>query len=260
MTLVLLRLVLALGAGGSLASRRLVLRAADVGVRRIRRVASVGVYDVAIRRLIVVVYVLLQLVVLRHATDNLAAGAVHEIHHLLGHLATHGLLLLCAPATLRRGIQLLLAVLVTACASLWIGLLYLLVHLRPLEQLWLVLAVRHYVVIGLLLDELRWTLLLLLMRWSAHILRHVVVEVLRVAIVAVRVLLLRHLLQLLVRPVLETLIVVCMLWLRWRMAFDLGVMLLLHLHLLVVLLIIVLIIVILRILIHYLKMKVLFNL
>ena len=46
--LVLLRLVLALGAGGSLASRRLVLRAAYVGVHRICRVASVGVYDVAI--------------------------------------------------------------------------------------------------------------------------------------------------------------------------------------------------------------------
>jgi len=185
-----------------------------VGVRRIRRVASVGVYDVPIRRLIVVVYVLLQLVVLRHGTDNLATGAVHEIHHLLGHLATHGLLLLRAPATLGRGIQLLLAVLVTACASLWIGLLYLLVHLRPLEQLWLVLGVWHYVVIGLLLDELRRTLLLRWMRWSARILRHVVVEVLRVATVAARVLLLWHLLQLLVWHVLEILIVVCMLWLR----------------------------------------------
>lgn len=146
-TLILLRLVLALRARGSLTSRRLVLRAAHVRVHCICCVAPIGQNDVPIRWLIFVGDVLLHPVLLLHAPDDLPARSIHEIHHLPRHLAGQRLLLWRAPATLRRSVQLLLAVLVAAGAPLRIRL----VGLRRLKDLLLVLAVSHDVVAWLLL-------------------------------------------------------------------------------------------------------------
>lgn len=193
--LILLRLVLALR-GGSLASRRLVLRAAHVRVHCVGRVAAVGEDDVAIRRLVVVAAVLLHAVLLLHAPDNVPRS-VHEIDHL-PHLAAHGLLL-WRIAALGRRVQLRLTVLVAARAPLGAHLV-----LRPRKELLLVAV--HDVIVLLLLHVLRGTLLL--ERGPPHILLHVVVEARRVRTTACWILLLLHMLKLLMWHVLVALIVI----------------------------------------------------
>lgn len=144
-TLVLLRLGLALRARRALASRSPVLRAAHVRVHCVRGVAAVRENDIPIGRLVFVAYILLDRL-LRHASDQVSTWAVHEVDHLWRHVASHRLLLWRTWATLRSGIQLLLAVLVASCTPLRVSLM----DLRPRVQLLLRLPVRHHVVARLL--------------------------------------------------------------------------------------------------------------
>ena len=144
-TLVLLRLGLALRARRALASRSPVLRAAHVRVHCVRGVAAVRENDVPIGWLVFVAYVLLDRLLL-HASDQVSTLAVHEVDHLWWHVASHRLLLWRTRTSLSSSIQLLLAILVTSRAPLRVSLM----DLRPRVQLLLRLPVRHHVVARLL--------------------------------------------------------------------------------------------------------------